>query len=115
MKKIILPSILAAILVPGLLSPYALAQFSYMHTVHSGVKTVVNRQRASEFQGNMIPYSIKPLTNPKNGTVTIERGSADTKIFYQSKKDFVGADSFQFVRVSDDKYGGTYTVAVTVK
>jgi hypothetical protein len=55
-----------------------------------------------------------PLTNPKNGTVTIERGPVQTRV-YQSKKGFVGQDSFQFVRVSNDAYGGTYTVAVTVR
>jgi hypothetical protein len=117
MRKIILPSVLAAILGVGLLS-YAMAQmggFTKMAVAHSGEKTMGSHHHSSQFQGNPIPYTIKPLTSPKNGTVSIERGTYQTKVFYQSKKGFVGQDSFQFVRVSDDKFAGTYTVAVTVK
>jgi hypothetical protein len=89
--------------------------FTKMAVAHSGEKTMVSHHHSSQFQGNPIPYTIKPLTSPKNGTVSIERGTYQTKVFYQSKKGFVGQDSFQFVRVSDDKFAGTYTVAVTVK
>jgi hypothetical protein len=118
MKKIFLSSIIAATVVSGLLTPYALAQmggFNYTAVAHSGEKTMVSHHHSSQFQGNPIPYTLKPLTSPKNGTISIERGTYLTKVFYQSKKDFVGQDSFQFVRVSDDRFAGTYTVAVTVK
>lgn len=90
-------------------------QFTKMVTAHSGAKKMVAHHHSSQFQGNMVPYSIKPLTNPKNGTISIERGPVQTRVFYQSRKGFVGQDSFQFVRVSNDVYGGTYTVAVTVR
>src|SRR5712671_6159958 len=120
MKKIILPPVLAGIFVLGLLLPYALAQTGggqFTKTAHakSGEKKMVGHAWSSQFQGNMIPYSIKPLTNPKNGTVSIERGTYRTNVYYQSKKGFVGLDSFQYIRVSNDRFAGTYTVAVTVK
>jgi hypothetical protein len=117
MKKFILPSILAAALVLGFL-PYALASGFYKSiTVHSGVQASAGHHRSSLVRGvaNPVPYSIRLVTPPKSGKATIARGSERTNIYYQSKPGFVGQDSFQYVRVSDDRFAGTYTVAVTVK
>jgi hypothetical protein len=117
MKNVRLRAILVALFAMGALSSYALAMggFNYHVDVQSGEKKKVGYAYSSQFQGNPIPYTIKPLTSPKHGAVSIERGSTETKIFYQSAKGYVGEDSFQYVRVSDDKFGGTYTVAVTVR
>ena len=118
MKNVRLGSIPIAVLVLGALSPVALAMmggFNYHVHAQSGERKQVGNAYSSQFQGNPIPYAIKPLTSPKHGTMSIERGSSETKIYYQSAKGYLGQDSFQYVRVSDDKFGGTYTVAVTVR
>jgi len=118
MKNIGSRSIIIAVLALGVLPPCALAGmggFNYHVHVQSGEKKKVGYAYPSQFQGNPIPYTIKSGTSPKHGTVSIERGSYETKVFYQSAKGYVGQDSFQYVRVSDDKFGGTYTVAVTVR
>ena len=118
MRSIGSRTIVVALLALGVLPPFALAMgegFNYHVHVQSGEKKKVGYAYPSQFQGTPIPYTIKAGTGPKHGTVSIERGSYETKVFYQSAKGYVGDDSFQYVRVSDDKYGGTYTVAVTVR
>ena len=117
MKKFVLSSFLAAAFVVALLSPYALASmgFNIMATAHSGVKTLVAHPHASQIAGQPVPYTAKPVTTPKHGTISVVRAGSRTNIFYQSTKGYVGEDSFQFVRVANDAYAGTYTVTVTVK
>ena len=117
MKNIGSRTIVVGLLAMGDLPPvaWAMGGFNYHVHVQSGEKKKVGYAYSSQFQGNPIPYTIKAGTSPKHGTVSIERGSYDTKVFYQSTKGYVGEDSFQYVRVSDDKFGGTYTVAVTVR
>jgi hypothetical protein len=65
--------------------------------------------------GPFANYSVKIQTPPKNGKATLQRVGTRTNVFYQSKKGFVGQDEFQYVRVSDDRLAGVYTVAVTVR
>jgi Bacterial Ig domain len=123
MKRSILLASLAAALVLGLLLPHAQAQmgpvqFNKSVTVDSGVAATVGHAMSSHVMGDptkLVPYSIRPATKPKSGTVTIGRVGDRTTISYRSKPGFVGQDSFQYVRVSNDKFAGTYTVAVTVK
>lgn len=123
MKRSILLASLAAALVLGLLLPRAQAQmgpvqFNKSAIVDSGAAAAVAHAWSSHVMGDptkLIPYSITPATKPKNGTVTIRRVGDRTTISYRSKPGFVGQDSFQYVRVSNDKFAGTYTVAVTVK
>jgi hypothetical protein len=115
MKKIILPSILAAAL--GTFT-FALAHGFYkVINAQSGVQTSAGHHHASLVRGvmNPVPYTIQLVTPPKSGKATIARGPERTNIYYQSKPGFVGQDSFQYVRVSDDNFAGTYTVAVTVR
>jgi hypothetical protein len=121
--KNILLAFLVTAFVFGLLLPYAQAQmgpvqFNYSATVASGTAATVGHARSSHAMGDpakLVPYSISPATKPKNGTVTIRRAGDRTTISYRSKPGFVGQDSFQYVRVSNDRFAGTYTVAVTVK
>jgi len=121
MKRSILLAALAAAFVLAVLSPYAFAamggggEFNKTAVVESGVKTMVAGPHASQMQGAPVPYTVKTVTNPKHGTVSMLRVGDRTKVFYQSRKGYVGEDSFQFVRIANDAFAGTYTVAVTVK
>ena len=89
-------------------------------TAESGKLTLVAHTGAgySNTPGGVGPfanYSVKIQTPPKNGKATLQRVGTRTNVFYQSKKGFVGQDEFQYVRVSDDRLAGVYTVAVTVR
>jgi hypothetical protein len=125
MKRIVLWSIMVGAVILGILSPYAQAQmgtgtvqFNKSVTVDSGATTTVAHAMSSYVMGDptkLVPYTLSTSTKPKNGTVTVRRTGDITKISYRSKPGFVGQDSFQYIRVSNDKFAGTYTVAVTVK
>ena len=82
--------------------------------------------------GKVWPVSIEVVTPPKSGAVTtrastgqrkLRSGEAKTvrltSVVYQSKKGYVGEDSFTYRRVTadptDPDNGKVYTVAVTVR
>jgi len=82
--------------------------------------------------GKVWPVSIEVVSPPKNGAVTsrvstgqrkLRNGEAKTvrltSVVYQSKKGYVGEDSFTYRRVTadptDPDNGRVYTVAVTVR
>ena len=65
--------------------------------------------------GPRLPAQINLTVKPKNGTVTIRKTANRTLVFYQSKNNYVGEDSFQLVRATNDRWGGTYQFAVTVR
>jgi hypothetical protein len=84
-------------------------------TAESGKLTLVAHTGTGYGVVPLANYSVKIQTPPKNGKATLQRVGARTNVFYQSKKGFVGQDEFQYVRVSDDRLAGVYTVAVTVR
>jgi hypothetical protein len=84
-------------------------------TVNSGVPHKVAKHWACCRNGNTNPYTLKITKRPSHGTVKIQESAGVSKIIYQSKTGFKGKDNFAYVRVSADRFGGTYTVAVTVK
>lgn len=82
--------------------------------------------------GKVWPVSIEVVSPPKNGAVTTRTSSGQrklrngeaktvrlTSVVYQSKKGYVGEDSFTYRRVTadptDPDNGKVYTVAVTVR
>ncbi|XUJ36565.1 hypothetical protein ACQ5SK_18210 [Bradyrhizobium japonicum] len=82
--------------------------------------------------GKVWPVSIEVVSPPKSGAVTtrvstgqrkLRNGEAKTvrltSVVYQSKKGYVGEDSFTYRRVTadptDPDNGKVYTVAVTVR
>ena len=65
--------------------------------------------------GPRVPAPINLSVKAKHGTVTIRKTENRTEVFYQSKKNYVGEDSFQLVRATNDRWGGTYQFAVTVR
>jgi hypothetical protein len=62
-----------------------------------------------------LPHPIRVVVRPKNGSVTLSKEAGRTVIYYQSRRGYVGPDSFTYIRISNDRFGGTYAVAVTVR
>ena len=112
-------------------SAYAV-QVSY--TAKSGVPTGVCHDGGHwqvDRNGKEWPVTIQYLARPKNGTATtrvstgvrsvygVSRPVHLTQVIYQSRKGFVGEDSFTYRRITadpTDRLSGTeYAVAVTVR
>jgi len=114
-----------------LCTAYAAEQVSY--TVKSGVARECHAggHWQVDKNGKEWPVTIQYISRPKNGTVTTRvttgvrsaYGQPRTvhlaQVVYQSRKGFVGEDSFTYRRVTADPTdplnGKEYTVAVTVK
>ena len=107
-------------------------QISY--TVKSGVASECHAggHWRVDANGKEWPVAIQYLERPKNGTVTtrvttgvrpLRDGQQKTvhlaQVIYQSRKGFVGEDSFTYRRTTadptDPRNGHEYTVAVTVR
>ncbi len=92
----------------------ALSNFKSI-TVKSGMSHKAGTHWASQVNNAPVPYSIKVSEPPKQGTVTLRQEAGRTSVVYQSRSGYTGTDGFKYVRVSDDRFAGTYTVAVTVR
>jgi len=138
-RTIVTPSNIAArlaaalVIVVGLLcSAYAAQLVSY--TVKSGEPRECHNggHYRVDANGKEWPVTIQYITRPKNGTVTtqvasglrpVRKGEMRTvrlaRVIYQSRKGFVGEDSFTYRRTTADPTdplnGQEYTVAVTVR
>ena len=117
--------------------------FGILCSAHASMSLVVKSGEAKEIcncgghwrvdnNGKVWPVSIQVVSPPKNGTVTTRASSGQrklrngeaktvrlTSVVYQSRKGYVGEDSFTYRRVTadptDPDNGKEYTVAVTVR
>jgi hypothetical protein len=100
-------------------------------TASSGVSLPCHSYYRVDAKGKEWPITIQFTARPKNGTATTQsfyrpvsvNGQVRTvravKVFYQSKKGFVGQDTFTYRRISGDPTDPDnkkeYTIAVTVR
>jgi hypothetical protein len=108
---------------------YAAEQISV--TASSGVQLPCHSYYRVDAKGKEWPITIQFTARPKNGTAATQsfsrpvsvNGQVKTvravKVFYQSKKGFVGQDTFSYRRISGDPTdpdnNKEYTIAVTVR
>ena len=116
-----------------LCSTYAVAEL-VSYTVKSGERRECHAggHWRVDANGKEWPVTIEYITRPKNGTATTQVGSGSrplrngqmrtvrlARVIYQSRKGFVGEDSFTYRRTTadptDSMNGREYTVAVTVR
>jgi len=113
-------------------SAFAAPLVSY--TAKSGVPTECHAGGywRVDANGKVWPVTIQFMARPKNGTATAQVTTGQrplrngevktvrlTQVIYQSRKGFVGEDSFTYRRITadptDPNNGKEYTVAVTVR
>jgi hypothetical protein len=108
---------------------YAAEQISV--TARSGEQLPCHTYYRVDAKGKEWPVTIQFTARPKNGSVTTQsfarpvsvNGEAKTvravRVFYTSKKGYVGQDSFTYRRITadptDPESGKEFTVAVTVR
>jgi hypothetical protein len=129
-KSIFLRVVGAVILAIGILcSAYAAEQLSV--TARSGEPLPCHVYYRVDANGKEWPVTIQFTSRPKNGTATTQTVSRPVsingqskivravRVFYQSKKGFVGEDNFSYRRITadptDPDRGKEYAVAVTVR
>jgi hypothetical protein len=109
----------------------ALAAEQISVTARSGEQLPCHSYYRVDANGKEWPVTIQFTARPKNGTVTTQRTSRSVsvngqnktvqavKVYYQSKKSFIGQDTFTYRRITadptDPDSGKEYTVAVTVR
>ena len=120
----------AFIFLAGILcTAYAAEQISV--TARSGESLPCHTYYRVDANGKEWPVTIQFTARPKNGTATTQsfsfpisvKGQSKTvravKVFYQSRKGFMGQDSFTYRRITadptDPESGKEFTVAVTVR
>ena len=81
----------------------------YSKTAESGKLTFIHHHSTAKI------VSLKIVSRPSHGKAVISKEGDRTNVRYQSRPGFHGVDSFTYVRVSQDRYAGNYTITVTVK